>query len=381
MIKLIPSRPLYRWLAFLLTGGVIIAAILAGENLTHSPLYIGFLGDLSGNFSDLGQQALDGSRLAVEECNASGGIDDREVRMLVRDDGSNPQQAIAALQSLADRQALAIVGPVTSDIAVAVLPFANHHGLVLLSPTVSGDIFATSGEYLFRIYPAATETAQQLARYALQRRGLRRIFVLYESSNLTQFQTSLTAFTNDYLTLGGKISGQLRINDHNPETYLELARKALAAETDGVLILADSATTAILCQQLHKLDPHIPICTTETSMTTLTLNTGGKAVEGLFAFNTVNPNSFSDRYQTFCRVFYRRFGYAPDYAAVHGYDATRILLLALSQGTRRESIKTSLTALRSFESVQGRIRFNEWGDVRRELSLVAIREGKFATIQ
>ena len=75
---------------------VLLLAALAACS-PPEPLRIGFIGGLSGRVADLGEAGRNGAQIAVEEFNQAGGINGLPVELIVRDDGQNPEKAIAAV--------------------------------------------------------------------------------------------------------------------------------------------------------------------------------------------------------------------------------------------------------------------------------------------
>ena len=90
------------------------------------PIEIGFLGGLSGKFSDLGTATRNGALLAVELVNLSGGVDGRKLHLLELDDKQSVESALQAMEEFQKQGVVAVVGPSTSSIAVAVTPVADR---------------------------------------------------------------------------------------------------------------------------------------------------------------------------------------------------------------------------------------------------------------
>ena len=92
----------------------------------HEPIVIGYIGGLSGHAADLGLSALNGVRLAIEAQNERGGIDGHPILLLPEDDQQNDDMARAAFERLAAHHVAAIIGPVTSAMAVTLVPLAER---------------------------------------------------------------------------------------------------------------------------------------------------------------------------------------------------------------------------------------------------------------
>ena len=66
------------------------------------PVKVGFIGNLTGSFSDWGIASRNGFLLAVEQINSAGGIDGRQVEVVVRNDDFSHELAAKAVEELAD---------------------------------------------------------------------------------------------------------------------------------------------------------------------------------------------------------------------------------------------------------------------------------------
>ena len=109
------------------TGAIIILGVLILLSCTPpEPIRIGFVGGTSGRVADLGIAGRDAVVLAVELRNQTGGVAGRKVDLLIKDDEQNPEVAQRVVRELIDQGAVAIVGPMTSAMALAVVPIANE---------------------------------------------------------------------------------------------------------------------------------------------------------------------------------------------------------------------------------------------------------------
>ena len=128
------------------------------------PVRIGFLGELTTRASGLSISARDGFLLAIEEINARGGINNRPVEGIVQDTRMQNETALNALRKLAEQKVSVIIGPMTSQTAVAVVGEANRLEIPLISPTSSTNKLSGVDDYFFRVYYTNAQAAQLLAK-------------------------------------------------------------------------------------------------------------------------------------------------------------------------------------------------------------------------
>src|SRR5689334_19503688 len=56
---------------------------------------------MTGQYAALGEEMTRGAEMAVKDANAAGGINGEQLRLLVADDGCDPEQAVAVAGALA----------------------------------------------------------------------------------------------------------------------------------------------------------------------------------------------------------------------------------------------------------------------------------------
>ena len=71
--------------------------------------------------------------------------------MLSRDDQQQAEVATKVTEELIDSGVVALIGPMTSAMAMAMLPVANQRQIVLISPTVATNQLNDLDDYFFRL--------------------------------------------------------------------------------------------------------------------------------------------------------------------------------------------------------------------------------------
>jgi len=359
---------------------LILAICVLTACAPPEPIRIGFIGGTSGRVGALGIAGRDAVLLAVELRNQAGGIAGRKVELLIRDDQQDPEAAKRALRELAAQGVVAIVGPMTSAMAIPMVPIANEAGILLLSPTASTDELGGRDDHFFRLNASTHENASRVALYHLGQQTTRRLGVAYDRRNQAYAEPWLKSFTATYVQGGGELASPVGFTAGGEAALLPVAQALLATPVDGVLIVGNSMDTAMLCQQLRKLDPRVPIIASEWAATERLLELGGKAVEGVIVAQNFDRNSTAPRYRSFHETYRERFHREPGFGGVIAFDAANVLLDALAERQEGRSIKDTILARRRFEGVQEPIVFNEFGDVTRRLFMTIARGGEFVVV-
>ena len=368
-------------LAYLaMMAGVILGPVLSACSPSE-PILIGFVGGTSGRAADLGVAGRDSVQLAIEERNQGGGISGRRLQLIVKDDEQDPEVAKRVVQELINEGVAAIIGPMTSAMGAAVAPIADQAKILLVSPTVTTEELSGKDDHFFRVSSTTREFARRTALYQLKTNRMRRVAAVYDLGNRAFSENWLKNFTEAFAQ-GGQVVLTLGFQVGNDTTFLSIAQELLADDVDGVLIIANSMDSALLCQQIRKLDARIPIVLSDWGGTERLLELGGKAVEGVNVVQTFDRNSSAPRYQAFRQTYLERFHREPGFPGVYSYDATTVVLDALSQRQGEQSLKETVLAVRTFEGLQSSFSFDDYGDVKRpHISIGIVRDGHFLVVE
>jgi branched-chain amino acid transport system substrate-binding protein len=150
-----------------------------------SPIKIGVLTPLTGNFAPWGLQVRAGMALAVNEVNRSGGVkgrgQGRRFNLVVADDQStNTTAAIDGFRRLTQQESVVAVGGIiNSAFGLAIGRLAEEAKVPLfLVKSGNNDVLTQSSRYTFRTcLPAAAMAAVPIIQLA-QRRGIRSVGVM-----------------------------------------------------------------------------------------------------------------------------------------------------------------------------------------------------------
>lgn len=362
-----------------------IAAACAAAGLFAScgpqpPLRIGFLGGLASQGSDVSEDGRNGAQLAVEEINRQGGVRGRLLELVVREIGHHEAASQAAAQALQSARVVATVGPFTSTQAVAMLPWADAAHMLLLSPTVNASELVGRDDQLIRLNGALADSAQAFAAM-LVARGQRRIAVAFDEVNHAYSRHWLPALREHLQALGGEVVVQVGFAPGAALSYAGLAQALVVSAPDGVMFICSGASAARLAQQLRKQGSKVPLAATEWAATDSLIEMGASAVEELVTAHPYDPADRSLPYQDFRKRYQERHGRAPGFGALGAHDAVSVLAQALTRAEPGEAAKEAVLRHGPYQGLQGPIVFDRFGDTRRTLHFIQVRDGAFAPLR
>jgi branched-chain amino acid transport system substrate-binding protein len=109
------------------------------------PIRIGMATTLSGSIALFGEANRNGAQLAIDELNAAGGVLGRPLELIVRDDQAQPEEgATIARDLIIEDEVAALLGPVSSGVALAITEIAEEREVPFITHTANTEALTTS---------------------------------------------------------------------------------------------------------------------------------------------------------------------------------------------------------------------------------------------
>ncbi len=360
--------------------GTVGMLLLAGLSACgpKPAIQVGFLGGLSGKFSDLGTATRNGALLAVETANAAGGVNGRKLRLLELDDQQSSEAALAAMQEFKKQGVYAIVGPSTSSIAVAVTPFADSNQMLLVAPTATTNKLSGKNDFFLRSIGDASFYGTSAAQRHFQKQGVRSIAIIMDMANADYTENWGEPYAAEFERLGGKVFAKERFNSTQNPDHMQLAQKLLQSKPEMVVVVASSVDSALIAQRVKGLAPQTRMAGSGWASTERLIELGGNAVNGMLFEQYFDRFDQSPKFSGFLSAYRERFKAEPGFGAVLAFDATNMVILGLSKAQTGPDLKAAILAIGRFEGAQNPVTMDAFGDVKRDVSFGVVRDGAFA---
>jgi branched-chain amino acid transport system substrate-binding protein len=340
------------------------------------PLKLAYLAGLTGSVADLGDAGYAGVQLAVSEINAAGGIGGRQVELLVRDDGQDPEKARAAVRELAAEGVVAIIGPMTTGMAHAVLPVSEETGLLLISPSATGSSLSGRDDTLLMVLSSTQYTARQSADYNYGL-GYLRIAAIYDTRNQPYSEDWLQSFRYALQARGGRLVTAIPFTSGQDASYVDAVQQLQGMSLDAIMYVANAVDTVRLVQAVRAQGRREASIGVTWSATEQLLEMGGRTVEEISTVQLFNRDDNSARYLAFQASYRERFKSDPGFASIAAYDGTQALAQALRRQSKGQTLKQALLASGPYPGLQGEWSFDRNGDVVGKSSIAVVRRGRF----
>ena len=345
------------------------------------PVTIGFLGGLSGKFSDLGTATRNGALLAIEKANDAGGIAGRKLVLLEQDDQQSSETALLAMEEFKKQGVVAVVGPSTSSIAVAVTPVANQNHLLLVSPTATTNKLSGKDDYFMRSIGDAAFYGRAAAQRHYTQQGVRSVALVLDMANADYTESWGEPYAAEFTRLGGKVTLVERFNSTANPDHVVIAKKLVGSVPQLVVTVASSVDSALIAQRVRAISADMRLAGAGWASTERLIELGGAAVEGMLFEQYFDRFDVSPKFQGFLQAYRNRFKTEPGYAAVLAFDAANMVIGGLAKTDQREAMKAAVLGIGKFEGAQNPITLDAFGDVTRDVYFGVVKNGAFAKPQ
>src|SRR5205814_1730379 len=206
------------------SAAVLASTIAKPAIAAKDPILIGYLPALTGPSSSTGIGINRGVQLAVQEINAAGGIDGRQIELISRDTQSDPTKAVNGAAELTRGHKVNVVfGPINSGEAIPVVPQLAKANVPQLHPCWVDQLTdAKKYPLCFRNGPTNQQIGGAANRYVVEVLKRKKVAVI---SDTTGYGTaSVNAYAPMLKTMGADVVYQGNVDAANPDLKPELLR-------------------------------------------------------------------------------------------------------------------------------------------------------------
>jgi branched-chain amino acid transport system substrate-binding protein len=350
------------------SAAVLASTIAKPAIAAKDPILIGYLPALTGPSSSTGIGINRGVQLAVQEINAAGGVDGRQIELISRDTQSDPTKAVNGAAELTRGQKVNVVfGPINSGEALAVVPMLARINVPQLHPCWV-DSLTDPKKYplCFRNGPTNQQIGGAANRYVVETLKRKKVAVI---SDTTGYGTaSVIAYVPMLKTMGAEVVYEGNVDASNPDVKPEMLRMQAAGAEAVMPWSVNAGFLSRLINTRGQMGWDVPI----VGQTTLGSGQTKALLDKPEYWSKVYPNNFRP-------VCYGANGSLPDRTKVFvdrlrsakidmsdtllwwialGYDAPMLIAAAIkNSGSEPEKVVAYWNKLKDFAGVYGDISF------------------------
>ena len=353
--------------------GASACAPYASESSPPRLIRIATQSPLSERYLPEGQALMLAVRLAVEELGGALSKHGLAVEVANYDDRASAEAAGTDARSIvADSAIMAVVGPLTSDIALEVAPIYRDAGLAMVSPSSTHpDLTERGMPNVFRVCGRDDVQTDLAARFIQQSLRAKNVYVVHDGTiygrgNAESFRA---AATRRALALVAFDAAE------TPVDVPKVAAAIAAAAPDVLYFAGASDIAGPLFREARRAGVAAEFVGSDAIDSSALLADAGEAAVGAYYTSVAGAVAVHPQARGFTYVYRKTFDRYPEPFAAQAYDAAAVVLEAIARAARRPdgvSRATIVAALREtrYLGYSGPISFDERGDLRRALYLV-----------
>jgi len=349
----------------------------------QDPIVIGFVGGLTGSTSDLGSHSRNGMILAIEQWNEKGGLHKQPIQYIIENDKQDNQVAIAAVSKLIEVDVDAIIGPSTSSMAVQVSQLATEANIPMFGTTVTTNQLSKIDDQFFRSVAATANSSQHFTQYLLKNENYHTFAIVTDLSNKAYTESWKYDFVNQMTEGNRELVSEYSFSSGDNIALLDISQQLALLDTDLIVLVTNAIDAALLIKQIRSIDEDVGIATSEWAGTNQLIQLSGTDSEGILVPRYIDQSGGDPGLIELNLAYKKRFQQDLGYPALLGYNATNVLLDAIKNKTKDQSVKQYLLEKRIFEGVLATFELDEYGDEKRNAFhfITQIKNRKFITLK
>jgi branched-chain amino acid transport system substrate-binding protein len=359
-----------RFLSALGLTFLILTGVGCGQT-SSDKIQIGVLMTLTGSGAVTGGQAqVDAMQLAVDEINQTGGINGRELELVVEDSQTSSEKGIEAYQNLISFYHPSVIINSMSSLSMALAPLAKENQIPhLVIYALSRDI-TKQNEWMFRYGQLGIDEIEAI-RGLLVEKKIKKIGVLYSNEDYGQ------SFVKNLGDIEGLqvVSEAVEMASSDVRTQLT---KLIQEKPDAIYIVGypNHVTAAINVLAEQDLQNIIVLANNTVVFPNLRQNYTGLS----FLIYSAAPSNYrrldEERVKEFYTKYRKKTGVEPDHNTLQAYDSIYLVAQVMKeQGTTPAEVQKGLSQLSSFEGLLGPVKI-DGRDFRFPMYPVVIEHGE-----
>ena len=201
---------------------IFASHVMAGE------VTVGSVTPLTGKLAVYGEGFQQAMLLAVDEVNASGGINGDTLKIVFEDNNSTSKGSVSAIRKLITIDKLPLIfGPASSSNFLAVCPIAQDNKTILLGAESAAADISKCGSYVYRVFPSDLLQGKGVAELT-NSLGFKEVVLTYVNNDWGVGLAEV--FKTEFTAAGGKIIDELPHGEGKTDYRSESYKKGAEAE-------------------------------------------------------------------------------------------------------------------------------------------------------
>lgn len=366
--------------------GTVLAGLAAGcggGEKKADTIKVGANLEMTGGSASYGISSKNAIELAFKEINEKGGINGKQLELVVADNKSEAAEATNAMQKLVSQDnVVAVIGPNLSSSVIAASAINNSAKVLDIAPMATNPyvtVDQASGktkDFNYRTCFIDPFQGTVMAKFATAELGVGNAAVLIDNSSdyakgLAQF------FKENFVKEGGAVTAEESYLQKDTDFKATLT-KIKATNPDFLYVPGYYQEVGLIVKQARELGMNMPIAGGDGwDSAKMPEIAGAAALNNTYFSSLYSPEDSSDINKNFVAAYEKAYGQKPDVFAALSYDSALLVAKAIKNAGSTEPAKISeaMAKINGFSGVSGSVTFDDKHNPVKSAVILEYKDG------
>lgn len=366
--------------------GTVLAGLAAGcggGEKKADTIKVGANLEMTGGSASYGISSKNAIELAFKEINEKGGINGKQLELVVADNKSEAAEATNAMQKLVSQDnVVAVIGPNLSSSVIAASAINNSAKVLDIAPMATNPyvtVDQASGktkDFNYRTCFIDPFQGTVMAKFATAELGVGNAAVLIDNSSdyakgLAQF------FKENFVKEGGAVTAEESYLQKDTDFKATLT-KIKATNPDFLYVPGYYQEIGLIVKQARELGMNMPIAGGDGwDSAKMPEIAGAAALNNTYFSSLYSPEDSSDINKNFVAAYEKAYGQKPDVFAALSYDSALLVAEAIKNAGSTEPAKISeaMAKINGFSGVSGSVTFDDKHNPVKSAVILEYKDG------
>lgn len=385
-----------KFISVMLVAAMAVTALTGcGSNSSSSSkkdadkYYIGGIGPTTGATAIYGTAVKNGAQIAVDEINAAGGINGKQIEYRFEDDQNDAEKAVNAYNTLKDWGMQMLVGTTTTAPCIAVAGKTASDNVFQITPSASSpDVLSSGNGNVFQVCFKDPNQGVASAQYIAENKLATKIGIIYDSSDV--YSSGIEEkFEAEAKTQGLNIVSKAAFTADTKTDFGTQLQKAKDAGADLLFLPIYYQEASIILKQADTMGYKPKFFGVDGMDGILTVeNFDTKLAEDVMLLTPFAADAKDKTVQNFVKTYKEKYEDTPNQFAADSYDAVYALKAAIEESKATtdmsasdmcDALKGAMTKIKMQGLTGGKdgLTWNESGEVTKSPKAVIIKNGAY----
>lgn len=385
-----------KFISVMLVAAMAVTALTGcGSNSSSSSkkdadkYYIGGIGPTTGATAIYGTAVKNGAQIAVDEINAAGGINGKQIEYRFEDDQNDAEKAVNAYNTLKDWGMQMLVGTTTTAPCIAVAGKTASDNVFQITPSASSpDVLSSGNGNVFQVCFTDPNQGVASAQYIAENKLATKIGIIYDSSDV--YSSGIEEkFEAEAKTQGLNIVSKAAFTADSKTDFGTQLQKAKDAGADLLFLPIYYQEASIILKQADTMGYKPKFFGVDGMDGILTVeNFDTKLAEDVMLLTPFAADAKDKTVQNFVKTYKEKYKDTPNQFAADSYDAVYALKAVIEESKATtdmsasdmcDALKGAMTKIKMQGLTGGEdgLTWNESGEVTKSPKAVIIKNGAY----